>query len=198
MKYISIPILVLCLSIIGCDMFKSPKTLIGEKAWAEVKEKLKSPSSAKLVSAEVVEIQDKNICLKLYLQENFLISSLSRNIDLLTIANKSPEINDRNIDKVRTNILRDVGEFDHKGQCAELNRDLHSKKTCKEMSRVLANNLDIVTKQETEAFGKDLVFKVYYVEIKYDAQNSYGAILRGDTIAKVIEPLKGYYYVVND
>jgi hypothetical protein len=182
---------------LGCDMFKSNETLITEKAWAEFREKLKSPSTAKLVSGQVYESKDKADNLKTYIKSNFLIESLARNIDLLKIANRSPTINDKNIDKVKNDIIIETKQFDDKHLCAGLGEELFNKKTCKEVSKVLVADLNSVTKQETDNLAKNATLKFYTVCIDYDAQNSYGAVLRGETFGKVIETDSGYIRIVD-
>jgi len=188
---------VLVMLTLGCDMFKSNETLITEKAWAEFREKLKSPSTAKLVSGQVYESKDKADNLKTYIKSNFLIESLARKIDLLRIANRSPIINDKNIDEVKTNIVNDTKWFDTKHLYVDLGKELIGKKTCKEVSKVLLADMNRVTKQETEDFAKNTTTKFYHVYIDYDAENSYGAVLRGKAFGRVVEQENGFIRVVD-
>lgn len=184
MRYPGFIWVAICLCLCGCDQFKKPETRATEEAWSKLKETLKAPSTATLVNSSVTEIKDRTERLKYYIASNFAISGLNRELDLA---------------KSGVDIAKDTGdlEFIDKESGTSLALEFRHKKGKNETIKILEKAIATEkTKCQTTFNGNDRTIKVYYVDIHYDAQNSYGAMLRGDGICVVVSTRDGGVFQV--
>jgi hypothetical protein len=167
---------------IACDN-SLPITLeskVQDKAWDSFKEKLKSPSTAKLVSFEPTEIKDDESRLKYYLDGSPAFQESIKIIKEYAVR--------KSISKGRIDII----QIYEKEAAKELYDIEPSNKHSKECVLKLGKVADSLRQKYTNQFNTDKSnIRLFICTFSYDAQNAYGAMLRGKAVS-VVMCGKGY------
>jgi hypothetical protein len=186
------------MSIAFLSSCSSSESIIKDKVWAEIQKKLKAPSTAKLISFNLTPIIDPKVQLDYWLKSS---SSLKAADDLFQSYAKNRFINANYIsiielyDKsISTWLISQLRSIDIKyATWLDASPDLYQLPILKDTKNNKAVELLFlecskrISKSYQERFDKyHQYWKFYFATIDYDAQNSYGVMLRGQAISPVI------------